>query len=97
MRHSTRTLTRIALTLVAILTLSETAHAIPAFSRKYGTSCITCHAGYPKLNSVGHAFRRNGYQFPTDDESLVKDEPIAMGNDRYKDMWPNALWPNDIP
>ncbi len=76
---------------------AEVAHAIPVFSRKYGTSCITCHAGFPKLNSVGEAFRRNGYQFPSDDESLVKDEPIPLGNDRYKDMWPNSLWPNDIP
>jgi len=76
---------------------AEVAYAIPVFSRKYGTSCITCHAGFPKLNSVGEAFRRNGYQFPKDDEFLVKDEPIPLGNDRYKDMWPNSLWPNDIP
>lgn len=76
---------------------AEVAHAIPIFSRKYGTSCITCHAGFPKLNSVGEAFRRNGYQFPSDDEVLVKDEPLPLGNDRYKDMWPNSLWPSDIP
>lgn len=82
---------------LVLTTCAEVAHAIPVFSRKYGTSCITCHAGFPKLNSVGEAFRRNGYQFPRDDEFLVKDEPIPLGSDRYKDMWPNSLWPNDIP
>ncbi len=76
---------------------AEWAHAIPVFSRKYRTSCITCHAGFPKLNSVGEAFRRNGYQFPGDDELLVKDEPVPLGNDSYKDMWPDSLWPSDIP
>ncbi|MFV1965532.1 MAG: hypothetical protein ACC628_08935 [Pirellulaceae bacterium] len=79
------------------LILAEQAFAVPIFSRKYRTSCITCHAGFPKLNSVGEAFRRNGYQFPGDDEVLVKDEPVPLGNDSYKDMFPNALWPNDIP
>lgn len=82
---------------LAVLAFAQSAHAIPTFSRKYHTSCITCHAGFPKLNSVGEAFRRNGYQFPRDDEFLVKDEPIPLGNERYKDMWPNSLWPNDIP
>lgn len=82
---------------LSALGLTRPAFAIPVFSRKYGTSCITCHAGFPKLNSVGEAFRRNGYQFPQDDEFLVKDDPIPMGNEAYKDMWPNSLWPNDIP
>jgi len=82
---------------VAVLSCTESAQAIPVFSRKYQTSCITCHAGFPKLNSAGEAFRRNGYQFPSDDEFLVKDEPIPLGNERYKDMWPNSLWPNDLP
>jgi len=80
-----------------VLTVTQAVYAIPVFSRKYRTSCITCHSGFPKLNSTGEAFRRNGYQFPRDDDILVKDEPIPLGNDRYKDMWPNSLWPNDIP
>lgn len=80
-----------------VLFATQSAQAIPVFSRKYRTSCITCHAGFPKLNSVGEAFRRNGYQFPQDDDILVKDEPIPMGSEHYKEMWPNSLWPNDIP
>ena len=27
--------------------------AIPAFSRKYQTSCTTCHNNYPELNDYG--------------------------------------------
>ena len=33
------------------------ANAIPAFARKYETSCQTCHTGFPKLNPFGEAFR----------------------------------------
>jgi len=82
---------------IFVLSCAESVHAIPVFSRKYRTSCITCHAGFPKLNSVGESFRRNGYQFPQEDEVLVRDEPIPMGNESYKDMWPDSIWPNDIP
>lgn len=74
----------------------ERADAIPVFARKYRTSCVTCHANFPKLNSVGEAFRRNGYQFPMSDELLVKDEPIPLGAESYKELWPNSIWPSDI-
>jgi hypothetical protein len=73
------------------------AQAIPVFARKYATSCITCHTIYPKLNDVGEAFRRNGYQFPNEDEVLVKEEPIKLGTDAYKEMWPNSIWPSTLP
>ncbi len=95
--HPSRAIIGALVAWLAVLMIAEQAYAVPIFSRKYRTSCITCHAGFPKLNSVGESFRRNGYQFPRDDDILVKDEPIPLGNDSYKDMWPNALWPNDIP
>ncbi len=82
---------------LSVLTCTDEAQAIPTFSRKYRTSCITCHTIFPKLNDTGEAFRRNGYQFPTGDETLVRDEPIPFGSDRYKDMWPNSIWPSDMP
>ena len=50
------------------------ARAIPAFSRKYKTSCNTCHVAFPMLNDFGEAFRRNGFQFPQDDDWFVKDK-----------------------
>jgi len=34
----------------------SSAEAIPAWSRKYQTSCSTCHAVFPKLNYFGKAF-----------------------------------------
>ena len=80
-----------------LLILAEQAQAIPVFARKYGTSCITCHTIYPKLNDVGEAFRRNGYQFPMEDEVLVKEEPIKLGTDAYKELWPNSIWPSTLP
>jgi len=82
---------------LAVFAFAGRADAIPTFARKYHTSCVTCHKAFPMLNNVGEAFRRNGYQFPTDDETLVKDEPVPLGNDRYKEMFPNSIWPSDLP
>jgi hypothetical protein len=82
---------------LSLLFFAEPARAIPVFARKYGTSCITCHTIYPKLNDVGEAFRRNGYQFPLEDEVLVKEEPLNLGTDAYKAMFPNSIWPSTLP
>ncbi|HEX2694752.1 MAG TPA: hypothetical protein VHP61_03290 [Acidobacteriota bacterium] len=48
----------------ALLILSRTALAIPAFARKYGFNCNMCHVAFPKLNDWGQRFRDNGYQTP---------------------------------
>ncbi len=73
------------------------ANAIPPFARKYGTSCMTCHTAFPKLNAFGEAFRRNGYQMPGDDEIYVKVEPVKLGAEAYKRVWPESVWPGQIP
>ena len=75
----------------------ENASAIPPFARKYKTNCQTCHTAYPKLNSFGMAYRANGYRFPGGDEVFVKDDPVSMGADANKRLFPNALWPSDLP
>jgi hypothetical protein len=75
----------------------DQSQAIPAFARKYKTSCVTCHTVYPKLNPFGEAFRINGFQFPVDEEEQIKDEPVKLGSDVYKRVWPDAIWPNSIP
>jgi len=31
----------------------QTALTIPAFARKYQTSCVTCHTVFPQLNAFG--------------------------------------------
>ena len=85
------------LALAAILTISAPAAAIPAFARKYGTSCVTCHTVFPKLNPFGEAFRRNNYRFPGVDSDFIKQEPIALGQDAYKKQFPNAVWPGNLP
>jgi hypothetical protein len=83
------------LLLVAFMAADIT--AIPAFARKYETSCVTCHTGYPKLNAFGEAYRLNGYQYPEDDADQTKDEPTSLGSDAYKRVFPNAVWPSHIP
>jgi hypothetical protein len=81
-----------------ILVLAPDAPAVPVFARKYETSCQTCHVAYPKLNSFGEAFRRNGYRFPAgEDEEASKDEPIALGHQAHKKVFPDAVWPIEIP
>ncbi len=70
--------------------------AMPAFARKYQTSCITCHSTFPTLNPTGLVYYLNGYQFP-DNELYLKQEPLYLGNEAYKRLWPEALWPGEIP
>ena len=57
------------ISLAVVLSTPPPASAIPAFSRKYGTSCTTCHSDFPKLNDFGKAFKDAGFKFPKDDES----------------------------
>ncbi len=73
-------------------------YAIPAFARKYRTSCQTCHNGFPKLNAFGEAFRRNGYQFPGGtDAQYIKEDPVELGSEGNKKAFPDAIWPGSIP
>ena len=71
--------------------------AIPAFSRKYQTSCTTCHNNYPELNDFGLAFKKNGFKFPKDDEMFVKEPPVLLGSKAQKEAFPNAVYPGEIP
>ena len=86
------------ITLTGIVAFSADSQAIPAFMRKYRTACTTCHwATFPKLNAFGRAFRNNGYRIPVGDEAFVKDEPVVLGARPWKKLFPNAVWPGDIP
>jgi hypothetical protein len=71
--------------------------AIPAFARKYETSCLTCHSVYPRLTPFGEAFRRNGYRFPGVDSDYVKQGAVALGQEATKKTFPNSVWPASIP
>lgn len=87
----------VTLGFVGLLLLPSTASAIPAFARKYQTSCSTCHIAYPVLNAFGKAFKANGYRMPGGDEKFIKDQPVSMGAPGWKKVFPRSLWPSDIP
>ena len=76
---------------------AQQSFGIPVFARTYKTSCLTCHVAPPKLTPFGEAFRLNGFQIPDDDGESVKEEPLVLGADAYKLVWPKAVWPGSIP
>ena len=87
---------RIMLVVVGLLATASTARAVPAFARKYETSCQTCHIVFPKLNAFGEAFRLRGYRMPGETEAMVKQPPVSLGAPAYKQLWPQAVWPGEI-
>jgi len=90
----------LVLSVISILWLAfipDNAFAIPAFARKYQTSCVLCHAPFPRLTAMGEAFRLNGYKIPQADEIYVKDQPVSLGAEPYKKVFPEAVWPSNIP
>jgi hypothetical protein len=58
------------------------ASAIPAFARKYGLPCSSCHEAWPKLSPFGQQFKDNGYQLGND-----RDAPIFQ----QAAYWPVAF------
>lgn len=91
------TLLVVGVAVLFLLTNVPSGKAIPAFSRKYGTSCTTCHNNYPELNDFGEAFKKNGFKFPKDDETFVKQEPVMLGSKAQKEAFPGAVYPGEIP
>jgi len=81
----------------AALLGARSAGAVPVFSRKYQTSCQTCHSIFPKLNPFGEAFRLNGYHLPGETEEQVKQKPVSLGADAYASMWPAMVYPSTLP
>lgn len=79
------------------LAVPSAADAIPAFARKYETSCLTCHTVYPKLTPFGEAFRRNGYRFPGVDSDYVKQGTVPLGQEANKKTFPRSVWPATLP
>lgn len=53
----------VSLFIFSLLVLSfQEANATAQWSRKYGISCTACHSIFPRLNSFGDEFLKNGYQ-----------------------------------
>src|SRR5450755_2550049 len=53
----------------------QPAQAIPAFARKYGLKCYSCHTIPPALNKTGYMFKRLGYRLPPDEMDGTKPAP----------------------
>ena len=86
------------LALVALsCALPSEAAAIPAFARRYRTTCSSCHTAAPKLNVVGEAFRLHGYRLPRFDQALAQEPGLPLGDDVWRDLWPRGIWPGEIP
>jgi len=83
--------------LFALLTSTTRTYGIPAFSRKYQTSCSTCHNNFPELNDFGLAFKKNGFKFPKDDETFVKEPPVMLGAKAQREAFPKAIYPGEMP
>jgi thiol-disulfide isomerase/thioredoxin len=84
------------LLLLGLSAVARVSSAVPAFARKYKTSCVTCHTIFPKLTPFGEQFRRNGFRFPGIDSDQAKAEPIALGTDESKTVFPEVVWPGTL-
>lgn len=58
-----------------ILLMPQPGNAIPAFARKFGVKCYTCHTIPPALNKNGYMFKRLGYRMPPDEMDGSKPAP----------------------
>ena len=87
----------LAISFIVISFQPKSIQAIPAFSRKYQTSCVTCHIGFPKLTPFGEVFRINGFRWMRNDEEMTKEQPVKLGSDAYKRVFPDAVWPSEMP
>ncbi len=85
-----------ALAMAWVLMMPD-ARAIPYFARKYETACSTCHNNFPELNDFGEAFKKNGWKFPKDEDTYVKQPPILLGAPAQKQVFPKAIYPGEIP
>src|ERR1700682_5219430 len=50
-------------------------YALPAFARKYGMPCSSCHEAWPKLSPFGQAFKDNGYQLGNERDAPIYQNP----------------------
>ncbi len=74
--HSAISLLSLAVVIAPMmLTLSQPAHALPAFARKYGLRCSACHESWPMLNYFGQKFKDNGYQLMNDRDAPIWQNP----------------------
>jgi hypothetical protein len=61
--------------LLFVASCTQSSFAIPAFARKYGLPCSSCHESWPKLSPFGQAFKDNGYQLMNERDAPVWQQP----------------------
>ena len=61
--------------LVFAVVIPQHVQAVPAFARKFGVKCYTCHTIPPALNKNGYMFKRLGYRMPPDEMDGSKPAP----------------------
>jgi len=70
-----KTLFYVAAALGIFLSTCGPANALPAFARKYGMPCSSCHEAWPKLSPFGQQFKDNGYQMGNDRDAPIFQQP----------------------
>jgi len=70
-----RSLASALLFVFVVLGFASSAHALPAFARKYGLRCSACHEAWPMLNYFGQKFKDNGYQLMNDRDAPIWQNP----------------------
>src|SRR5271169_3523454 len=72
----------VAPVLAALVLAPQPGKAIPAFARKFGVKCYTCHTIPPALNKNGYMFKRLGYRMPPDEMDGTKAAPKVSELDK---------------
>ncbi len=79
------------LSIFAILLVSaRSALGVPAFARKYGTSCLTCHTIYPKLNPVRRGVPAQRLSLPRHRQRLRQAGDGSAGPGRLQEGVPRT-------
>ncbi|MGO8719859.1 MAG: hypothetical protein ACLQMO_11665 [Acidobacteriaceae bacterium] len=65
-----------------VMLMPQPGNAIPAFARKFGVKCYTCHTIPPALNKNGYMFKRLGYRMPPDEMDGTKAAPKVSDLDK---------------
>ena len=70
-----KTLLHVAAVLGIFFSAASPSSALPAFARKYGMPCSSCHEAWPKLSPFGQQFKDNGYQMGNDRDAPIFQQP----------------------
>mgnify|MGYP003858671099 CR=1 FL=1 len=74
-----QTITAFLVPMIVVLFISvESVVAVSQWSRETGMPCVTCHTVFPRLNSVGEDYLRNGYQLMAAHDQEPNKEEVFL-------------------